>query len=145
MDCNVELLEHLYKDSSMGTQTLTDLLNVLNDKDNKIKDVIEDQLKGYERYKKEASKYLKKYKKEGKEYNMFAKMGAMMGVKMEMLKDNSDSRVADMLIKGFTMGIIEAEKKIKNYKDKVDSKNLDLMKEFLKFHEDNVEALKKFL
>lgn len=145
MNVNAEILTHIYKDASMGVSTLTDLLNTINNKDNKIKDVIEDELKGYERYVEDTKKLLKKYKGECKETGSLSKLSASMGIKMEMMKDNSDSRVADMLIKGFTMGVLDMNKKIDNYKDKIDKKVLNFSKDFLKFHENNIEALKKFL
>ena len=50
MNENEELLEYIYQTADMGTKSLTDLLNDINDKDNKIKKLISEQLKGYEKY-----------------------------------------------------------------------------------------------
>ena len=76
---------------------------------------------------------------------MMAKTGAKMGIKMEVKKDNSDSSIADMLIKGISMGSIDMEKKIKDYEGEVDKKELKFAKSFLSFQQDVVENLKKFL
>ena len=64
---------------------------------------------------------------------------------MEMMKDNSDARVADMLIKGFTMGNVDISKKIDRFSKDADKDILDLAKELLKFGEKNIELLKPYL
>lgn len=50
MDENLELLEYVYKNSEMGVFSLTKLIKAINDKENKIKKVIEEEIKGYEKY-----------------------------------------------------------------------------------------------
>ena len=55
MNENVELLEFIYKTAEMGSFTLTKLINELKDKENKIKKVVEDEIKGYEKYIKEST------------------------------------------------------------------------------------------
>ena len=145
MDCNVELLEHLYKDSSMGTQTLTDLLNVLNDKDNKIKDVIESVIKGYEKHLKIVKDYMKDNNYDIDSKPLISKLGAFMGIKMEVMKDNSDSRIANMLIQGITMGVLNVTKNLNKYKGKVSKDILSIVKDFKKHQEESIEKLKVYL
>ena len=62
-----------------------------------------------------------------------------------MKGDNSDAAMAEMLIQGISMGSIEIEKQIKNYKDHVDKDDMKLAKKFLKFQEKAIEELKKYL
>lgn len=145
MNENVELLEYIYQNSMMGVKTLTDLINTINGRDNKIKKIVEGELKGYENFVKESKILLKKYKVKPKEKSMMANISAKMGIKMEMLKDNSDARVADMLIKGFTMGNIDIEKIIDRYEDDAKSDIIKLAKRLLKFGEENIELLKPYL
>lgn len=145
MDENNELLEYIYQDANMGISTLTTLINTINTKENKIKKDIENQIKDYECIKKEAEKLLKKNKVEQKEISGMAKMGAWLGIKTEMLKDNSDANVADLVIRGLTMGQLDIIKKIDNYKKDVDKKILDLAQKLNKFQKDNIAILKKYL
>lgn len=145
MDENNELLEYIYQDANMGISTLTTLINTINTKENKIKKDIENQIKDYECIKKEAEKLLKKNKVEQKEISGIAKMGAWLGIKTEMLKDNSDANVADLVIRGLTMGQLDIIKKIDNYKKDVDKKILDLAQKLNKFQKDNIAILKKYL
>ena len=145
MNENTEILEYIYKDANMGAESITTLIKTLQSKDNKIKPVLEEELKKYEEYIKKSEKQLKKLKVELKEFSTMAKMSSWMGIKMEMLKDNSDARIADMLIKCLTMGTVDMNKKIDNYEKIVDKDILKLAKEFKSFQEDSIEKLKVYL
>lgn len=144
-ESNKELLEYIYKTAEMGKYSSTELLKELHNKDNKIKEELDEIVKGYEGIYKKTEKLLKKHKLEEKEINYFAKMGASFNMKKEVMNDNSDASIADMLIQGLTMGNLEMSKKIGDYEKKVDDKILDLAKELHKFGEKEIEKLKKFL
>ena len=138
----MELLEEIYKNASMGVSSTTDLINDIKEKDNKIKTELEYILKEYEKYKKESYKLLKKGKKEPKETGVMAKTMAKMNIKKEVINDNSDSALADMLIEGITLGNLELEKGVKNAKDK---DAIKIATDFIKFGEEEIEKLKKYL
>lgn len=146
MNENLEIVNHIFKDSEMSISTLTKLSNTLEKKDNKIKDAIEDILKGYERYYKEAKKILTKEGSKKEKNSFVTKMMANMGIDKEVKNDNSDSKMADMLIKGISMGSIDLEKKLKKYKDKeIDKKINELATDFKKFQDDCITKLKEYL
>lgn len=145
MDENLELLEYIYKDSDMSVITLEKLLQELNDKDNKIKKKTEEILKSYEDFLSRSKKLLNKFDSPLEENSYIAKIGAKMGIKKEVKSDNSDAAIADMLIKGISMGSIDIEKRITNYKEVVNKKYLDFASEFLKFQQKTIEELKAFL
>lgn len=71
MNESLEIVNHIYKDSEMSISTLTKLSNTLEKKDNKIKDTIEDIIKGYERYYKDSKKNIKqkRLQKRKKQYH----------------------------------------------------------------------------
>ena len=140
-----ELLQHIYQNASMATFTLTKLLENLKEKDNKIKDATEDILKEYEQFAKTSKQLLQEQKIIPQEESMMAKMGASMGIKKEVINDNSDASMAEMLIQGISMGSLEMQKKIKAYEKKIDEETLKLAKSFLKFQENAIEKLKKHL
>lgn len=145
MDENLELLEYIYQTADMGAKSMTALLNDIKEKDNKIKSLISEQLKGYEKYIKESKELLKKYKTEPKDKGVMADLMSKMGIKREVMMDNSDSAIADMLIEGFTMGNLEMNKKIDLFEGKVDKKIINLAKDLLKFGEDNIKKVKPYL
>ena len=145
MNENNELLLYIYENASIGVKSTTTLIRIINNKDNKIKKILEGELKGYESFVKDSEKLLKKYKVEKKEKGFIADISSYMGIKMEMLKDNSDARVADMLTKGFTMGNLDITKKIDMYEKDADKDILNLAKKLLDFGEYNIELLKPYL
>ena len=145
MNENMELLNFVYENAEMGVHTLNNLSDILRKKDNKIKGLIEDELKEYNNYIKEKEKKKKKNKLEYKKTNMMSKISSKMGIAMETMKDNSDPAIASMVIEGLTMGIVEMETKIESYKKIVDKKILKLSNKFLKFQEEEIEKLKTFM
>lgn len=140
-----ELLLHLYQTSDMGVTSTTKLINLLKDKDNKIKKILEEELKEYETYKKKTEKLLKKEKIETEKLGIMAKMMADMEMKIRVMKDNSDSKIASILIEGFTMGTIEMNKKIEAYSKDVDKETIKIAENLLKFQEEQIEKLKSYL
>ena len=145
MDENIEMLEYISKDCDMGIKSLTTLIRSISDKDNKITKVVEGILKGYENYLKKSKKIIKKNKYEVKENSTIATISSWIGVKMDVMKDNSDASIASMITKGLTMGVLNMEKNIKNYKGDIDSDIMKLAKEFLKFQQESIDFLKKYL
>ncbi len=145
MNENMELLNFVYENAEMGMHSLNNLSDILRNKDNKIKGLIEDELKEYNSFLKESEKLLKKNKIEPKKTKLMAKISRKMGIAMETMKDNSDPAIASMIIEGLTMGIVEMETKIENYKKLVDKKILKLSTKFLKFQEEEIEKLKTFM
>ena len=146
MDESLEIVNHIYKDSEMAISTLTKLSNTLEKKDNKIKDTVEDIIKGYERYYDVAKKILNKNNCKKEKNGIVTKVMANMGIDKEVKDDNSDSAMADMLIKGVSMGSIDLEKKLAKYKDKeIDDKVLDLANRFKYFQDDIIKKLKEYL
>ena len=145
MNENEELLNYVFKTSEMGKFTIETLLYEIEDKDNKIKKASEDILKEYEKFLSKSEEYLNKENCEIVKLNKVDKMGASMGIKREVAKDNSDSNIASMLVQGLTMGIVEITAKIDNFKKEADKTYIKFSEDFLEFQENSVEKLKKYL
>ena len=140
-----ELLEYIYQTTDLGKKGLIHLLQALENKDNKIKKDIEKQLEGYEELHKETEKLLQDNKIKPKDKGPFIELMNKMGVNMNVMMDNSDSKVAEIIIQGLTMGIVEMEKKIKLYEEDVEKDIVKLAKKVLKYQEKCLEEIKKYL
>ena len=140
-----ELLEEVYKTAAMGRFSMMKLIEALKERDNKIKGYLEELLEDYRNYEDQSKELLLKENIEPMEENAISKLMASMGIQKEVKGDNSDAAMAEMLIQGISMGSIEMEKQIKNYKDHVDKDDMKLAKKFLKFQEKAIEELKKYL
>ena len=145
MNENEEVLEYIYQTSNMGMQNTKDLINSLKGKDNKIKKILPEIEKNYEKYVKETEKLLNKQDLKAKPIGMMAKAMSKMNISKEMMSDNSDANIADMLIQGLTMGNLELTKHIDNYKEVADKKVINLAKDLRKFGEEYIEKLKVYL
>ena len=72
-------------------------------------------------------------------------MGATKGIKKEVISDNSDASIADMLIKGMSMGVLDIEKKLSQYDEIANKKTIKLAEDFLEFQQESISKLKKYL
>ena len=145
MNENNELLMFIYKNADMGVKSTTKLIKLLNTRDNKIKNVVEGELKGYENFLKKSKQLLKQNKVTPKGSGIIADISSSVAMDMEFMNDNSDAKIADILIRGFTMGNIEIDKKIEKFKEDADKNILKLAKELKRFGEINIELLKPYL
>ena len=117
----------------------------LEEKENKIKKVLKEELESYEHFKKESKKLIKKNGYDLEKNKLTAKIASSMGIKKEVNSDNSDASIAHMLTQGITMGVVDMETKIDNYKEVVNEDILSLAKEFLKFQQEEIEKLKEYM
>lgn len=145
MNENEEMVLTIYKDSEMGSYTSKQLLEVLKEKDNKIKETVKHIQEGYERYQEEAKNCIEELGIQEKTEGFLSKMASKMGIQKEVKNDNSDSAIAEMLIEGISMGSLEMEQKLKQCESELDKPYKKLAKDFIAFQQDNIKALKKEL
>lgn len=145
MNENKELLVLINENTKMGLASTKELLKLIKEKDNKIKKVLEDELKKYEDHYKKCKSLMKKYKVKSEKSGILKNLTATLAMRMEVNKDNSDSKLASILIRGFTMGNVDIEAKIKSYKKEASKDILSLAREILEFGENEIKLLKDFL
>ena len=145
MNENKELLVLINENTKMGLASTKELLKLIKEKDNKIKKVLEDELNKYEELYKKCKTLMKKNKVQSEKSGLLKNLTATLAMKMEVNKDNSDSKLASILIRGFTMGNVDIEAKIKSYKKEASKDILSLAREILEFGENEIKLLKDFL
>lgn len=145
MNENKELLVLIHENVKMGLTSTKKLLSLLLNTNNKIKGTLESELKTYESLYNKTKKEIKKQKITIEKKGLLKTLTSTVAMKTEVNKDNSDSNIASILIRGFNMGNIDIEAKIKSYKKEVDKSILNLAKEVLTFGESEITKLKSFL
>lgn len=145
MNENKELLVLINENTKMGLASTKELLKLIKEKDNKIKKVLEDELKKYEELYKKCKTLMKKNKIQSEKSGLLKNLTATLAMRIEVNKDNSDSKLASILIRGFNMGNVDIEAKIKSYKKEVSKDILSLAREVLEFGENEIKLLKDFL
>jgi len=142
MNGNAELLNFVYQNSQMGIDTIDQLIGIVEDRD--FKKHLESQYNEYKEIHCAAREALNEAGYDEKGIGSLNKIKTYIMINLQTLADKSSSHIAEMLIIGSNMGIINAVKNIKKYED-AESKILNLMQRLLKFEENNVQQLKEFL
>ncbi|MNM89366.1 hypothetical protein D3C81_1015960 [compost metagenome] len=142
MDGNIELLNYIYQNSEMGKDTLTQLIKMTTDEN--FKNNLQSQLNEYNSIFNEADEKLKSNNKESKSIGTLTKVSTYISINFNTVINKTPSHMAEMLIQGSTMGIIDITKKIKEYKSQ-DQTILGLANKLLQFEQKNIDELKKIL
>lgn len=145
MSGDKELLNYIYKNIDMGIKALKTLESNLQHTDNKIKSNVLKSLEIYKEYKKKCEKSLKKLKVTPTKSNIIASIMTKMGTTTEFMRDNSDSKIADTLIQGYNMGIIDIDKKLNRYKGDISHNVRTLALEYKKMMQTGIKDIKGFL
>lgn len=145
MNKQCELIEKIYKDAAMGRFSTRKLLDSLKGKDNKITGDVGSIFEGYSSFEEKAKEELLACDMTPEEEGNIAKMMSSMGIYKEVLTDNSDAAIADLLIQGLSMGVIEMEKRIKGASADINKEHLKLAKDFKKFQEKSQKTMEKYL
>ena len=142
MEENLNVLDEVNKGATMGIDAIKYVLDKVED--NEFKEVLEKQQKDYETISSKAEKIYSKYSnKEPHETNAMNKVMTWYGINMKTMLDKSNSKIAELLLQGTNMGIIEGRKLLNN-KD-MDKEIHELLQEFVTVQESWVEMLKKYL
>ena len=142
MNGNTELLNYIYQNSQMGVNTINQLMDIVEDE--KFKNHLESQFNEYKEIHSAAREMLNKNGYDEKGISKLDKVKTHLMIDMETLKDKSASHISEMLIIGSNMGVINAVKNIKKYKD-AEQEIVDMMEKLLRFEENNIQQLKEFL
>lgn len=142
MDGNVELLNFIFQNSEMGTNTLTELIEISGDVP--FEQLLIKQLEGYKAINKEAAALIEGEDREPKGINKFNQIKTYFMIKANTLNNHSASHFAEMMIQGSVMGTIDLCKKLNTYTE-AKTEIRALAQRLLEFEESNVEELKKYL
>ena len=144
MSAQCEIAAKIYKNMKMGSDSIAKLLDKVAD--GQFKSAMMKQLNGYESFAAKAKMMLADNGKEAKEENPMTKFWATVGMKMNTLMDSSVSHIAEMMIEGSTMGITDTTKIINEYESKPECKDaVALARDIVRFEQDNIEIMKKYL
>lgn len=142
MSGNAELLNFIYQNSQMGVDTLDQLVDITEDEN--FRTHLQSELKEYWEMNEEARTLLNSNGYDEKGISTLDKIKAYLMINMQTMRDKSTSHIAQMLIIGSNMGVIDAIRNIRKYQE-AEKDILALMKRLLKFEENNIKQLKEFL
>lgn len=142
MDNSEYILNEVNKGIKMGMDSISTISEKVTD--SKLKNDLQFQYNKYNEILNKVNEQLSKYGEFPKELNPIQKAMGWMTIEWNTMDNKSDSKISEMMIKGTNMGIIEGVKLLNNNPD-ADSKTKNILNEFVKFQENTVEQLKKYL
>ena len=143
MTNSTDLLQSIYQNAQMGVRTLEHMLSFTED--GPLKKHMEAQLRGYLSLQTEAEHLLRDAGQNPLGLNALEKARTSVMVSLESLTDKSPSHLAEMLLIGSNMGVIDALKNLRKFEGEADKNLCTLMRKALVFEENNAERLKKFI
>jgi uncharacterized 2Fe-2S/4Fe-4S cluster protein (DUF4445 family) len=142
MGKDAEFLNYIYQNAKMGIVGIDNIKGKIFDDD--LKNIIATQKKEYEHIADSATKLLNELEITEKDINTMAKIMTYFMANMELLKDDSSSNIAKLMIEGSNKGIIEINKKLNSYSNSND-KVVKLAKKLLATEQHNIDELKIYL
>lgn len=142
MEKEINALDELNKGSCMGVDAINFILDKVED--DEFKKVLTDQKDEYEKLTDKIGELYKEFSKDDPhETNAMNKVMTWSNVEMRTLTDHSNSKIAELMLQGTNMGIIEGRRLLnhKSGNEKVDN----IIDEYVNMQEKFVEILKKYL
>ena len=139
-----EMLESLYKNVKMGSDSIIKLMDKVSGVE--FKNALAKQINGYEKIAERIRKHLCSMGYEAKEENVMVKLWSSVGMAMSTITDSTDSHLAQLVAEGSNMGITDSIKLLRDYENKnVSEEALGFAREVIKFEEHNLEVAKSFI
>lgn len=139
---NLYVLNEVHKGAKMGMDSISTVSEKVSEPN--LKDNLSFQYAQYGDILDSVNEIYKKYGDIPKDNNVMGEVMSWTGIQMNTLTNKSNSHIADMLIQGTTMGIIEG-RKLLNQNPNMDNEVRQILDTFVKMQENNVEQLKTFL
>ena len=142
---NMNVLDELNKGASMGMDAIKFVLEKVDD--TTFKELLEKQYDKYQEISNSIneiySDYVSDDNKEPHETNTMTKAMTWYGINMKTMTDHTTSKIAELLVQGTNMGIIEGRRLINN--KHVDKPIEKILNKYVSMQENSLEELKKYL
>lgn len=139
---NINALDEICKGACMGMDAIHFILEKVDNND--LKEYLQKDYEKYNKIKEDIEEIYPEYN-DGKPHETSAlnKARTWYGIEMKTLTDDTTSKLAELLLQGINMGIIEG-RRILNKKE-IDNKVNEIVSEYVSMQEMSMEVLKKYL
>ena len=144
MDNNINLtiLNEISKAAKMGMESISFVMQKVGDE--KMKENLSMQYSEYGKIADRVNTEFEKYEEVPDESPFVAKMMSYIGTELNTIKDKSNSHIAEIMIQGGNMGIIECQKLL-NHNPQADEHVKNILNDFVSMQNNNIEKMKVFL
>lgn len=138
----IEILKEINKDAKMGM----DSINMVDKKvqDEKFRKLLDEQHNEYQNIFDRTQELLVQEHEDMEDVPMMQKMMGWTGIQMNTMNDKSNSQLSELLIQGNDMGVIKGTKLL-NDTSFTTPEIENLLSDFVRLQEKNIDDLKKFL
>ena len=138
----IQILKEINKDAKMGMDSITMVSNKVQDQ--KFKKLLDQQHNEYQNIFDRTQELLVQENESIQDVPSMQKAMAWTGIQMNTMNDKSNSKLSELLIQGNDMGVIKATKLL-NKSSFTTSEIENLLSDFVRLQEKNINDLKKFL
>lgn len=142
MDQDQQLLNGIYRNAEMGKETIARLIKETDDVT--FRKVMEAQLTEYQAIFDQSQQQLQQRRQAPEGLSGMEKAATYMAMKMNTLADKTSSHMAEMLIEGSTMGVVDMQKQL-NACSQADAAVRRLGERLLAIEQRNIERLQPYL
>ena len=138
----IDILKEINKDAKMGMDSIT----MVNEKvqDEKFKELLNEQHNEYQNIFDRTQELLVQENEDMKDVPSMQKVMAWTGIQMNTINDKSNSKLSELLIQGNDMGVIKGTKLL-NESSFTTPEIENLLSDFVRLQEKNIDDLKRFL
>ena len=138
------MLDEMYRNVKMGADSIVNIMPKVSDK--ALREELTAQLEKYGAYSHKIEQILYSDGSAPKEEGVMTKLGAKVGMAMNTMMDSTTSHLAEMIIEGATMGVTNMTRLLRENENHPCSEEiLDLAKDIIKYEENTIENMKKYL
>lgn len=141
---NLNILDEVNKGATMGMDAISMISEKTKDAD--LKETLNVEYNKYKNISQRVNDIYSNYhtNKEPHETNTMNKMMTWYGIQMKTIKDDTPSKLSELLMQGTNMGIIEG-RRLLNHNTRIDQEVKNVLNDFVVMQEDSIETLKRFL
>lgn len=139
---DLTILNEIYKGIAMGMSSLEELSKKSNDEN--FKNELSSQFNSYQKNLNKVNEEFQKIGEIPSKAPINEKLAGWTGIQINTLKDNSNSKLSEILIQGYDMGIIKGFKLL-NQNPETTENVKNVLNGFINLQENNINRLKKFL
>lgn len=137
-----EILKEINQNAKMGMDSLSTVLK--KSQDTKFEDLLNTQHDEYQNIYDRTQELLVKNNLQMEDTPTMQKAMSWMGIQLNTVNDTSNSKLSELLIQGNDMGIIKGTKLLNNHSF-LDSEIKNILSDFVRLQEKNIDDLKKYL
>ena len=137
-----QMLNYIRQITEMGETGIDSVLDKTEDES--LRSCLQKQKEEYQRIYRSADKMLQERGGKEKDLNPMAELGSEISAMFQLAMDSSSSKIAEMMIKGNTMGVTKILQHSSDYQG-CDERIKDLADKLLKTQQDNIEQMKPYL